>query len=58
MANVFKDLISAVQEINRRYAKPQIAMTPATKFALIGLRLYLIVLVGILFFKFFTMAAK
>jgi hypothetical protein len=58
MANIFKDAISAVQEINRKYAKPQITMKPAVRFALLALRLYLVLLVGILAFKFYTLVAK
>ncbi|MBF0531871.1 MAG: hypothetical protein HQL23_02115 [Candidatus Omnitrophica bacterium] len=56
--NVFKDAIESVQEINHKYAKPQIKMTPFVRFALITLRLYLILLVGILFFKFYTLLGK
>ena len=47
-------LIAKVREINRRYAKPRITMSPGVKLALLGLRLYLILLVVLLGYKFFT----
>jgi hypothetical protein len=47
-----------ISEINRRYAKPKTKMTRMVSFALLLLRLYLIFLVGILFFKFFTLLKK
>jgi hypothetical protein len=44
-----------IREINRKYAKPRIKMTKAVKFALLMLRLYLLFLVGLLFYKFITL---
>jgi hypothetical protein len=44
-----------IREINRKYAKPRIKMTKWVKIALLGIRLYLIVLVIILVYKFITM---
>jgi hypothetical protein len=44
-----------VIEINRKYAEPQIKASRGVKWALVGLRLYLLLLVGILFFKFYTL---
>jgi len=44
----------AVREINRRYKKPHIKMTPAVMFSLGLLRFYLLFLVGLLVWKFFT----
>jgi hypothetical protein len=43
-----------IAEINRKYQKPRIAMTPMTRIVLLLLRIYLLLLVAILFFKFFT----
>jgi len=51
----FKNTLSTVKSINRKYAHPQIKMTPAVKVSLLSLRLYLIFLVGILVYKFITM---
>jgi hypothetical protein len=42
-------------EINRKYATPQIKMTPMVRVALLGLRIYLILLVLVLAYKFFTL---
>ncbi len=47
----------AIREINRKYRTPNVKMTPAVKSALLFLRLYLLLLVGLLFFKFFTLVA-
>jgi hypothetical protein len=44
-----------ITEINRKYRTPRIAMTPMTRIALLLLRIYLLFLVAILFYKFFTM---
>lgn len=49
---------SKIAEINKRYAKPRMKISKTTGFALLMLRLYLILLVGILLFKFFTMLGK
>ena len=46
---------SKLTEINKKYAKPQIKMTPMVRIALLGLRIYLIVLVLVLVYKFFTL---
>lgn len=44
-----------VREINKKYATPKIKMTPMVRYALLLLRIYLIVLVLLLGYKFFTM---
>jgi hypothetical protein len=41
-----------IRELNRRYKTPKIRMTPAVKIALFALRIYLVVLVGLLVVKF------
>ncbi len=46
-----------IREINQKYKTPHVTMTPAVKIALVFLRLYLLLLVGLLFFKFFTLVA-
>ena len=43
-----------IAELNRKYRTPRIAMTPMTRVALLLLRIYLLLLVAILFYKFFT----
>jgi len=54
----FKNSFLQVAEINKKYAHPHIRTSRAVKFSLLMLRLYLILLVGILFFKFFTTVVK
>jgi hypothetical protein len=44
-----------IREINKKYAKPRIKMTKWVKIALLGIRLYLIILVIILVYKFITL---
>lgn len=44
----------AVREINRKYKKPHVKMTPAVLFSLGLLRFYLLFLVGLLVWKFFS----
>jgi hypothetical protein len=44
-----------ITEINIKYRKPRLQMTPMVRAALLGLRLYLIVLVFILIYKFYTL---
>ena len=47
-----------ISEINRKYAVPRLKMTPMVKFSLLLLRLYLLLLVAILFYKFYTVVAN
>ena len=44
--------VEQVHAINRRYAMPRLAMSPAAQGALLVLRVYLLVLVGLLGYKF------
>jgi hypothetical protein len=50
-------LFARIREINRKYHTPQVKMTRGVRIALFLLRIYLLLLVGILFFKFFTVLA-
>ena len=55
----FKGIVQGVREVNRKYAKPGIAMTKGVKAALLMLRIYLFVLIGVLVVKFIlTVAGK
>jgi hypothetical protein len=54
----FQRRFAKIIEINRKFARPHVKMTPAVKIALLLLRLYLIALVGILFYKFLTLVVK
>lgn len=51
----FEKHFSKFSEINKKYAQPQIKMTKTVRIALMGLRIYLIVLVLVLVFKFYTL---
>ena len=54
----FGNAWNAVKEINRKYKKPHVRMTPAVMFSLGLLRFYLLFLVGLLVWKFFSMLHK
>ncbi len=47
--------MAKVAEITRKYKTPRLKATPAVKIALLGLRVYLVVLVGLLVYKFVTL---
>jgi hypothetical protein len=48
------DRFSVLREINKKYSRPRITMTPMTRIVLLVLRIYLLLLVAILFYKFAT----
>jgi len=50
----FETRFRPLVEITRKYRTPRIKMTKQVKIALLVLRIYLIFMVGILVFKFFT----
>ncbi|MDD5333977.1 MAG: hypothetical protein PHS32_09535 [Rhodoferax sp.] len=52
MASSFKLLVGKIREINQRYSKPHIEMTPLVKISLMALRVYLLLLVGLIVYKF------
>ncbi len=52
LTTVIDSLITGVRAINRKYATPRIEMTAFAKTCLLTLRIYLIVLVGLLLYKF------
>jgi len=54
ISNLFRRLVAQVGAINREYAVPQIEMTTFTKICLIGLRIYLFALIGLMIFKFIS----
>ena len=57
-SGLLKGLLSArfrpFVEITRKYRTPRIKMTRSVRIALLLLRIYLILIIGILAFKFFT----
>jgi hypothetical protein len=54
MGSVIRESTDKIRSINQRYAKPQIKLTKWSKFALLSLRLYLIFLILLLAYKFWT----
>ncbi|MGB9072435.1 MAG: hypothetical protein WCC22_07160 [Terriglobales bacterium] len=53
--NFFRNTAGAVKEINQKYATPHIKMTGGVRFSLGVLRFYLLLLVGIMVYKFITL---
>jgi hypothetical protein len=53
---VVREWRNKVNDINKKYSKPRLKMTPLVRASLLALRLYLIMLVIILIYKFYTLA--
>ena len=54
-SNAISNQFRIIREINKKYKNPRIKMTRWVSIALLGLRLYLILLVIILVYKFITL---
>jgi hypothetical protein len=52
MINLIRGFFNKIHEINRRYAHPKIHQSRAVKIALLILRIYLLLLVVVLIYKF------
>jgi len=52
MLNLILGFFNKIREINRRYAHPKIHQSRAVKIALLMLRIYLLLLVVLLIYKF------
>jgi hypothetical protein len=52
---LLKEWRRKIGEINKKYSKPRLEMTPLVKASLLALRIYLIMLVIILAYKFYTL---
>ena len=55
IGSVFQGWTNTIHEINRKYEKPRITMSHGVKIALLFLRIYLILLVLLLGYKFWTL---
>ncbi|MDA8420242.1 MAG: hypothetical protein M0039_03140 [Pseudomonadota bacterium] len=55
MLKVVRRQVDKIREINRRYSKPRIEMSPAVRLSLLLLRGYLIFLVALMIFRFVTL---
>jgi hypothetical protein len=53
---LIRNFVAKVREINKKYATPKVKLSRWTRVALLCLRLYLIILVLLLAYKFFTLA--
>ncbi len=58
IGTMFHNGIEKVRAINRRYSKPRLAMSPVVRLALLCLRIYLLLLVGLLGYKFITVVTS
>ena len=52
----FSGLFDGIREINTRYKVPRITMTPLVRFSLVFLRIYLVLTIGILIYKFIVVS--
>ena len=55
MFDSFKQFRQKIREINQRYSEPHIEMSRAVRMALVALRVYLLLLVGLMVYKFILM---
>ena len=54
--NVFRSMTTQVRAVNEKYKEPEIEMTLFVKVCLIGLKVYLFALIGLMLYKFISMA--
>ena len=54
IGNFIREFTGKITSINQRYAKPKIKLSGGAKFALLFLEIYLIVLVALLAYRFWT----
>jgi len=52
--DTFRDFFEAIREINEKYKNPRLKMTPMVNISLLMLRLYLLGMMVLLFYKFIT----
>lgn len=55
ISHALADQLGRIRTINRRYATPRIAMSRTVRLALLALRIYLLLLVALLAYKFVTL---
>jgi len=51
----YEDNFDKIIEINEKYVNPKIEISPTVKFTLLALKFYLLIIIGLLVFKFITM---
>ena len=52
MIDRFNSFALKIREINQRYGKPHIEMSAGVRWSLLALRIYLLLLVGLMVYKF------
>lgn len=57
LAAIVTSLVNGVRNVNARYAEPQIEMTSFVRVCLLTLRVYLLVLIGLMLYKFIITVA-
>lgn len=57
IVSIFKSMAVQVKGVNEKYKKPEIEMTPFVRTCLIGLRVYLFILGGMMLYKFIILAS-
>jgi hypothetical protein len=55
IGSIFRGWTDKIHEINKKYEKPRITMSRSVKIALLFLRIYLVLLVVLLGYKFWTL---
>jgi hypothetical protein len=56
--NALRNLFAKITEINTRYRESRIEMSGAVRVSLMALRVYLIVLVGLMVYKFVLLVTQ
>ena len=54
IGNILREFTGKISSINKKYATPRIKLSAGAKIALLLLEIYLIVLVGLLVYRFWT----
>jgi hypothetical protein len=54
IGSILGEFTGKIRQINQKYAKPSIKLSRGAKFALLALQIYLIFLVALLAYKFWT----
>ncbi len=55
MSNPIKQFRQKIRDINQRYSSPHIEMSLGVRISLIALRIYLLLLVSLMVYKFITL---
>lgn len=58
VAHIFSSMAVQVKAVTEKYRKPEIEMTPFVRVCLIGLRVYLFTLIGLMLYKFIVAAKQ